>query len=117
MTVFVAVFAIVYFVQFMFFLTVENMVKALIFIVLSVVLFKVGMKLVTYEKGYNVFQAIQFYWHCRKKGFVKLETCQKKTVKFREFAEQFEFAKNMEIEDLFEMYEIAHNILYRRREK
>lgn len=117
MTAVVAVYTIVRFVCCMYIFNTKNVLQTLMLITITIFLYKVGMKLVTYEKGYNAFQAIQFYWRCRKEGLVKLESCKKKTVKFREIAEQFEFARKMKIEDLFEMYENAHDILYRKREK
>ena len=107
--------ALVLFIQFMFKLSVPNMLSALISITIATALYISTAKAITHDKGYTAIQAITFYLACRKEGFGKIEMCKKKTVRFKEIASTFDFAKNLELEDLYEMHKIAYGILYERK--
>lgn len=93
------------------------MLRALISIAVATAFYVISAKATTHEKGYTAMQAVLFYLQCRKEGLGKPEACRKKTVHFKKIAANFEFAKNLELDDLFEMHEIAYSILYKREEK
>lgn len=109
--------ALAFFILFMFNLRTPNMLRALISIAVATAVYIRATKATTHEKGYTAIQAVLFYLQCRKEGLGKLEMCKKKTVHFKKIAASFEFTKNLELDDLFEMHEIAHSILYKREVK
>ena len=107
--------ATVMFIVFMFEITVSHMIQALVSIAIATCFYFVLTKKTTHKKGYTAIQAVIFYLACRKEGLGKIEMCKKKTVRFREIAETFSFAENLELDDLYEMHQIAYEILYERR--
>lgn len=109
-------FSLIPFFKFMYDLREANLFKVLFFIAFSTILYIIGTKKITLPQGYTIIQSMSFYKACKKAELGKPEQCKKHTRKFKEIAESFDFAKELNQEELITMYEIGYEI-YNRKEK
>ena len=100
------------FVNFMFHLNVSNLRTLFLCVLVSTVFYIFATKRITHPKGYTAIQAMSFYKICKKEEIAKPEQCRKRTVKFKEIASKLEYTDKLELDELFEMYQLGYDLIH-----
>ena len=79
------------------------------------ILHVIARKMLTHKNGYTVFQARQFYNQCLDCGLTSLKECKLNADKAVEIAQNYDFSKNLQKKDIFEMYTIGYDFCNRKK--
>ena len=95
------------FVLFMFKPSVANLSKSVVVIAVAAILYVIGTKQMTHDKGYTTVQAIIFYKQCCKQGFDDIRKCKKNPEKIKEIASKYDYLVGFDIKVLYEIYAVG----------
>ena len=106
----VFVLAVVPFIFFMFKPSSKNLAIAISVIAVGAILYIIGTKLMTHKLGFTALQAIRFYKDCYSHGFEDAKQCKKNYEEFMKIASEHEGAKKLDLQSLYEMYNVGAEI-------
>ena len=111
LSVFLLVVALLPFFRFMFNLNTHNLVVCLLFVAPGAVLYALTEKRLTHPKGYTLFNAMEFYRYCVKNGISDIKFCRRNPDKITELALHKDYSKNLNLTELYEMYETGYEFV------
>ena len=103
------------FFYFMFNLWAKNLYITIAAVATGAILHVIARKMLTHKNGYTVFQARQFYNQCLDCGLTSLKECKLNADKAVEIAQNYDFSKNLQKKDIFEMYTIGYDFCNRKK--
>ena len=105
------------FIYFMFNMKLNILAITLSFIFTGAVLYVIGTRMMTHKKGYNLFQAREFYKKCCEAGFDSVKECKRNADKTIELAVGMGLSEKLTIADLGEMYTIGYEFISKKEKK
>ncbi|MBR3767707.1 MAG: hypothetical protein IKL10_05650 [Clostridia bacterium] len=90
--------------------SVKLSVYLLIYLIVGGAFYTIVTKISTHPKGYTCVQALFFYIVCKKNGITTEKAYSKHVGKVEEIAKKYEFSKNLNRSDLFDLYKNGRNI-------
>lgn len=104
------VLSVVPFINLMLNKTVTNVIIVIAWLAVSSPLYAWATKHITLEKGYTAIDAIDFYKSCRKEN-ISVSSLRKDQKSIRKIATEKEYAKDLELSELYELFHIGYNLI------
>ncbi len=81
-----------------------------IYLLVSIAFYVIVAKISTHPKGYTCVQALFFYIVCKKNGIATDKDYLKRVDKVEKIAKKYDFSKNLDKQDLFDLFKNGKNI-------